>query len=206
MTAALILAGGRSRRSGRTHKSCRKSPGRPGTWVDEQIARLRAAHFAPILLVAGQRSRRAWSCVHHRTRRSVNFKSAQGGAFSSILCGLGALRMATLLVQSDTPIPPPAQVQYLRKAMRTPGVKFAQFRDQRGHGGHPVLLNKMLVNSLVQSPLPTQVSRLDRILGELEPSVRAVLSIRRYRSYPILNTRHEWLAAQAWIRQWVRKK
>jgi len=206
MTPAVILAGGRSQRSGRIHKSCRRLPAQTRTWLDGQVLRLRRAGFAPIILVGGQRSRRLWRCCHYRVHRRVNRRASQGGPFSSILQGLGTGRSAALLVQSDTPIPPVWQLRRLRTALCSSKYWFAQFCDQKGQGGHPVLLGKNLVNKIVHhsSGEPT---RLDYILRGLPVETRARVVVRRWISFPsTLNTQREWQKGSRLLRRWGRKK
>ena len=204
MTAALILAGGRSQRSGRIHKSCRRFPGGTKTWLDRQVLRLRRASFAPIILVAGLRPRRLWRCGHLRFRRLVNFRAAQGGAFSSLQRGLRATRSAVLVVQTDTPLPPVWELRRLRAALRSPGMAAAQLRDQYGHGGHPLMLARSLADRIARHPPSSRDARLDKILRAQPAEARSPVFVRRFVSYPPLNTRREWRRGMIRLRRWGR--
>ncbi|AUW34129.1 NTP transferase domain-containing protein (plasmid) [Acidithiobacillus caldus] len=202
MLPAVILAAGRSRRSGRTHKSCRRVPGGHRTWLEEQVQRLRRAGFAPVRIIAGQRPRRLWRCSRLRARRRVNWEAARRGPFSSVKLAMPTPPRAVLLVQNDSPLPPNAQLRRLRSAVRAPAVMAVRLGDQRGHGGHPVLIAETLVQ---QIRALSDTERLDRVLLSLPASSMATLSVRRFRSFPRLNSVKEWKMAAAQLRVWARR-
>ncbi|WP_308165080.1 NTP transferase domain-containing protein [Acidithiobacillus ferrooxidans] len=197
-----MLAAGRSRRSGRIHKSCRRVPGGRRTWLEEQVLRLRRAGFAPVRIIAGQRSRRLWRCCRLRVRRRINWQAARLGPFSSVQLGMTTTSSSILMVQSDTQLPPNAQLRRLRLALSASAAMAVRLVDQRGHGGHPVLIGKTLAQHI---RAVSDAGRLDHVLQSLPANALATLSVRRFRSYPRLNRVKEWKMAMAQLRVWARR-
>jgi CTP:molybdopterin cytidylyltransferase MocA len=202
MVPAVILAAGRSRRSGRTHKSCRRVPDRHRTWLEEQVQRLRRAGFAPVRIIAGQRPWRLWRCSRLRVHRRVNWQAARLGPFSSVKLAMPTLPSPVLLVQNDNQLPPNAQLRRLRRAVHASTAMAVRLIDQRGHGGHPVLITETLARRIRAL---SDTERLDRVLLSLPANAMVTLSVRRFRSFPRLNSVKEWKMAAAPLRVWARR-
>lgn len=202
LLSAAIIAAGRSSRSGRTHKSCRKVPGKRRTWLEDQILRLRRGGFAPVWVIAGQRPRRLWHCSRLRVRRKINWHAARLGPFSSIRLATIVSSGAVLLVQSDTQLPPNGQLRRLIHASKSTGTMAAYLVDQRGYGRHPVLIRKTLVQRIVT--VDQSECRLDHLLQSLPVGTVATVPVHRFLSYARLNSIKEWIMAKHRLRVWAR--
>lgn len=194
MVAAVILAGGRSRRSGPLHKACRKIPGDTRSWVDRQVDRLRDAGFAPVMVVTGYRPRRMHHCFHRRVSYRHHFK-ASCGPFSTLQRVLQGLRGHLLLVQTDTVLPSLFDLRRLRRVMQNKLVAAASLVNIHGRGGHPLIVSASWAQQLSGLSWRSADARLDEQL-KLLPSDRYIrLKGGRYHSFSGLNTQREWHSA-----------
>ncbi len=199
MDAAIILAGGRSRRSGRQHKACRRVPGDGRNWVDRQVDILRQAGFAPVYLVTGYRPRRILACLHRRAMKRHNFR-ARRGPFSTLQVGLHNLSGPALVVQVDTTLPPVLWLRRLRRLAHARNVAAVSPIDRWGSGGHPLMVSQRWQPSLCAVPLGAADARLDRQLGYLSAVEHIRLPWNHYLRYSRLNTRREWCSARRKLR------
>jgi CTP:molybdopterin cytidylyltransferase MocA len=189
VTTAVLLAGGRSRRSGRRHKACRRLPGERRSWLDRQIDVLRAAGAHRIVLVLGHRPRRVFACLHRRITAVRNPHPAHG-SFSSLLYGLSAARGDVLVVPVDTPLPPAVE---LRRMLRTRhGSDAVVPMGHDGRGGHPVLLSQRFARNLTQLDPRNPEARLDVQLRNLAPERRRHLRLAVRSTRLNLNTEQAW--------------
>ncbi len=197
MTAAVIVAGGRSARSGRQHKSCRRFPvpGERRTWLDRQVDQLRRAGFAPVTVVTGLRPRRLLSCLHRRVRLR-HCRTARSGPFHTLCAGLGNVRGPVLHVQSDTVLPHVPLLRRLRHSGKRGRAVATSLRDQRGHGGHPLLLSGAFAGKLLDMFRKGGETRLDRELRRLSAQEYVRIPVRRQIGHPRLDSRRAWHAAR----------
>ncbi len=191
MIAAVLLAGGRSQRSGRRHKACRRLPGERRSWLDRQIDALRAAGIGRIVLVLGHRPRRVLACLHRRVVLVRNPQPALG-AFASLQYGLRAARDEALVSPMDTPLPAGAELRHMLRARRATDAVIAVGRD--GRGGHPVLLSRRFAQRLAQLDPTDAASRLDAQLRALAPEHRRRLKLKARSTRLNLNTEQAWRA------------
>ncbi|MBU2721383.1 NTP transferase domain-containing protein [Acidithiobacillus ferridurans] len=194
MAAAVILAGGRSRRSGPLHKACRKIPGDGRTWVDRQVDRLRDTGFAPIMVVTGYRPRRIHQCLHRRVTYRHHFK-AKCGPFSTLQRALQGLRGPLLLVQTDTVLPSLFDLRRLRWIMQGKSVAAASLVNTHGQGGHPLMLSPSWARQLLDLFWGSTDARLDEQLRRLPSGQYIRLNGRMNHSFTRLNTQREWNSA-----------
>ena len=166
------------------------------------MRRLHWAGFAPIRVIAGQRSRRLWRCCRLRVHRRVNFQAARLGPFSSVRLAADTAATAVLLVQSDTQLPANTELRRLRRALHISSVMAARLVDQHGHGGHPVLIAKVLAQHIRAAG---EGERLDKLLQSMPGAALANLPTRRFRSFPRLNDAQGWNKARAQLRVWARR-
>ena len=199
MDAAIILAGGQSRRSGRQHKACRRLPGDGRSWIDRQVDILRQAGFAPVYLVTGYRPRRVLACLHRRAMKRHNFR-ARRGPFSTLQVGLHNLSGPALVVQVDTTLPPVLWLRRLRRLAHARNVAAVSPIDRWGSGGHPLMVSQSWLPSLCAVPLGAADARLDRQLGYLSAVEHIRLPWNHYLRYSRLNTRQEWCSARRKLR------
>lgn len=169
MPTAILLAGGRSSRSGRQHKACRRLPG-GGAWLDRQIDALRAAGCGEVRLVLGARPRRVLACLHRRVSLRLNRRHVLG-PFVSLQSGIAPISDDVLILPIDVPAPPRWLVHALTRALQL-GVTVAAPRH-RGRGGHPVLLARSFAETLSHLDPTAPDARLDRQLRALPRAQRA---------------------------------
>lgn len=199
MDAAIILAGGRSRRSGRQHKACRRVPGDGRNWVDRQVDILRQAGFAPVYLVTGYRPRRILACLHRRAMKRHNFR-ARRGPFSTLQMGLHKLSGSALVVQVDTTLPPVPWLRRLRRIAHARNIAAVSPIDRWCSGGHPLMVSQSWLQSLCAVPVDAADARLDRQLGYLSAAEHIRLPWNHFLRYSRLNTRREWCSARRKLR------
>ena len=191
MIGAVILAGGRSRRSGRVHKACRHLPGESRSWIDRQIDALRAAGIARIFVVIGHDPRRVLACLK-RNVTLVRNPHPERGAFTSLQCGLKRSTGDLLVAPLDVPVPDAMRLRRLITALR--GVYAALPTDHNGRGGHPVALSRLYARKLCAITSNSPDARLDRQLHALGP--KRCRRLLMYRTNPRhnqnLNTQRAW--------------
>ena len=107
-----------------------------------------------------------------------------------------------LLVQSDTQLPTNAQLRRVRRAVHASVAMAVRLIDQRGYGGHPVLIAEALAKRIRAL---SDAERLDRVLLSLPANAMVTLSVRRFRSFPRLNSVKEWKMATTQLRVWARR-
>ncbi len=199
MDAAIILAGGQSRRSGRQHKACRRLHGDGWSWIDRQVDILRQAGFAPVYLVTGYRPRRVLACLHRRVMRRHNFR-ARRGPFSTLQLGLHNPSGPALVVPVDAILPPAPWLRRLRRSAHARNIAAASPIDRWGGGGHPLMLSQCWSQSLCAVPVDAADARLDRQLGYLSAAEHIRLPWQHFFRCPRLNTRREWRSARHKLR------
>lgn len=155
----IILAGGRSQRSGRRHKACRLIHGRP--WLAIQLKRLRHARLTAICVVGGYRQRLVWRCATRPVVRRINGHPEQG-PYATLLRGLQGLGESVLILPLDCPVPDPPTLYRLRHALRRSPV--AALWPPVGPGGHPVALSLPVARQLMRIAPASPEARLDRQL------------------------------------------
>ncbi|WP_414041003.1 NTP transferase domain-containing protein [Acidithiobacillus sp. M4-SHS-6] len=195
MACAVILAGGRSARSGVQHKSCRKVPDDARTWIDRQVDRLEHAGFAPIIVVTGYRPRRVHLCLHRRVTLRHHFKAGEG-PFSTLQRALQNMRKPVLVVQTDTVLPSVSDLQRLRRVMQNKTIAAANMVNDRGRGGHPLILSVFMARNLRELPCTNSDARLDRQLNYLSSEQYIRLKGRIDHSFSRLDTQREWCSAR----------
>ncbi|MHB1281564.1 MAG: nucleotidyltransferase family protein [Acidithiobacillus sp.] len=199
MAAAIILAGGQSRRSGRRHKACRHLSGERRSWIDRQVDILRQAGFAPVLVVTGHRPRRVLACLHRRVGRRHNFQAGRG-PFSTLQVGLHHPSDHGLVVPVDTILPPVPWLRRLRRSAHARNIAAVSPIDRWGGGGHPLMLSQCWSQSLCAVPVDAADARLDRQLGYLSAAEHIRLPWNHFLRYSRLNTRREWCSARHKLR------
>lgn len=190
MITAVLLAGGRSRRSGRRHKACRRLPGERRSWVDRQIDSLRAAGAGRVVLVLGHQPRRVFACLHRRVMIVHNRRPARG-PFASLQTALHVIRHHDALVSPlDAPLPPITQLKRLLRARHGADAAIAVGRDRRA--GHPVLLSRGTVQRLKQLEPTASTARLDAQLQLMGPRRCRRVSLAVSSTRGNLNTERAW--------------
>lgn len=191
MIVAVLLAGGRSQRSGRRHKACRHLPGERRSWLDRQVDALRAAGIGRIVLVLGHRPRRVLACLHRRVVLVRNPQPARG-PFVSLQCGLRAAGADALIVPLDAPLPPAVELRHMLQARHDADALVPFGADELG--GHPVLLSQHFVQRLARLDPTDAASRLDTQLRTLAPERRRWLKLKVRSTRLNLNTEQAWRA------------
>ncbi len=191
----MILAGGRSSRSGRQHKSCRTVSGDARFWIDRQVDRLRDAGFAPIVVVTGYRPRRLRACLHRRVLFRHHFDAGRG-PFSTLQRALRSLRGPVLAVQTDTVLPAIRDLHRLRRAIQGHDVAAASLVNRQGHGGHPLMLSEPWCQYLAHMSWRNPDARLDTQIRGLSPDQYVRLSRNAPMLFANINTRSAWHSAQ----------
>ncbi len=191
MKTAVILAAGRSARSGRVHKAGRRLRwrGQTHSWLDAQIDRLRCAGYRRIHLVLGINPRRVLKHLHRRVILHINPRG-QGGSFASLCCALAHIRGSALIVPLDNPVPERALLYRLHQTRRT---HVAAQPRHRARNGHPVLLNPNLIAHLLRLDPGQPKARLDR---QIRACGEAVARIDSHDPRCIMNLNRE----QDWVR------
>ncbi|WP_215843407.1 nucleotidyltransferase family protein [Acidithiobacillus montserratensis] len=195
MAVAVILAGGRSSRSGTLHKSCRKVPGDLRSWIDRQVDRLRYAGFAPVIVVTGLRPQRVHRCLHRRVSFRHHFKAVQG-PFSTLQRAVKNIRNPLLIVQTDTVLPSVSDLQCLRRTMQNQTIAAASMVNDCGSGGHPLMLSGFMARNLQALLWENPDARLDKQLSYLPPEQYKRLNRKMDHSFPRLNTQREWCSSR----------
>jgi molybdenum cofactor cytidylyltransferase len=151
MIAAILLAGGQSRRMGRLKPLLDWGPpgGSAVTLVEYQVSQLRAAGCAPVIVVLGYGADEVRPAVHRAGAQAVINELYAEGRASSVRVGAGALPEATeAVVMLNADQPRPAWVtQRLLKAQRDSGRPIAVPTFQ-GHRGHPAVFSRALIPGL----------------------------------------------------------
>ena len=199
MDAAIILAGGQSRRSGRRHKACRHLSGERRSWIDRQVDILRQAGFAPVLVVTGHRPRRVLACLHRRVGRRHNFQAGRG-PFSTLQVGLHYPSNHGLVVPVDTILPPVPWLRRLKRTLHTRTILAAGPIDRWGGGGHPLMVSRYWSQRLCEVSVDATDARLDRQLGHLRTAEYMRLPWNHFLRHPQLNTHREWCSARHQLR------
>jgi nicotine blue oxidoreductase len=167
MIAALILAGGASKRMGGP-KALLPFPDQP--LVAAQWLALRFSSLDPLRVVVGVGSRRVIDGSGLARENFVVNKRPAGGPFSSLQVGLKALlrddTWPAVVVQPVDAFPPnPGTVVSLAKALAERR-SLAALPSYGGRGGHPVMLSRPLCKQLLT--LKGKAARLDEVLHRLE--------------------------------------
>jgi molybdenum cofactor cytidylyltransferase len=167
MIAALILAGGNSRRMGEP-KALLPFPDLP--LVAAQWLALRGAGLDPLRIVVGRDAERIAAGSGLARENFVRNRARGTSLFSSLQRGLTALLAAddwpAVLVQPVDALPPhPSLVVSLAERLLQGGL-LAVIPAHRGRGGHPVLLAREVAQEMLD--LDPRTARLDEVLHRLE--------------------------------------
>ncbi|HVP67067.1 MAG TPA: NTP transferase domain-containing protein [Anaeromyxobacteraceae bacterium] len=167
MIAALVLAGGDSRRMGES-KALLPFPDVP--LVAAQWLSLRAAGLDPLRIVVGADAHRVVAGSGLARENFVRNRSRAGTLFSSLQAGLRALLAAddwpAVVVQPVDALPPhPALVVALAQRFLEGGLLAVTPAHHR-RGGHPVILAREVAEEAVG--LDAREARLDDVLRRLE--------------------------------------
>lgn len=190
MSTAIILAGGRSSRSGRIHKGLRTldCAGRSISWLEYQIQQLRRAGFSRIVLATGFRPRPLLGKARG-TQHAHNAHPARG-PFSTLQQALkGFVSQQTLLVPLDNPVPAPAVLFHIRRALQNKQIAKPCYQ---GRGGHPLLLSKAVVQHLLNVDPAAADARLDHQLRRLAHTEIARVGVTTPLVRTNLNNQRQW--------------
>lgn len=190
MSTAIILAGGRSSRSGRIHKGLRtlNCAGQPISWLEYQIQQLRRAGFSRIVLATGFRPRPLLNKAAG-TQQTHNPNPAHG-PFSTLQQALkGFISQQTLLVPLDNPVPAPAVLFRIRRALQNKRIAKPCYQ---GRGGHPLLLSKAVVQHLLKVDPAAADARLDHQLRRLAHKDIARVGVTTPLVRTNLNNQRQW--------------
>lgn len=190
MKRAVILAGGRSSRSGRIHKALRsiRHKGERCSWLEYQIRQLRAAGYQRIVLATGFRSRQL--VAQGSLTVQMHNPDPRRGPFSTLQQGIkGFTPGHTLLQPLDNPVPTPGELFKIRQALKQKQVAKPCYA---GRGGHPLMLSNQLVKELKGSLSEGPEARLDKQLRKLEQDQIARVGVRSPQILSNLNTARQW--------------
>lgn len=202
MSTAVILAAGRSSRSGRIHKGLRQlRRGEQSTgWLEYQIAQLRRAGFRRIKVVTGYRPRLLKTQIKALGATQSHNPLPARGPFSSLQQALkGFTGEHTLLVPLDNPVPTPGVLYKIRRAMKGNADKQVAKPCFQGRGGHPLILHKTLVQQLKTAASEGTNARLDRQLQQLPANKTARVRVKTPQVRLNLNTPQQWVRYQKTI-------
>jgi len=167
MIAALVLAGGSSRRMGQP-KALLPFPDVP--LVAAQWLALRAAGLDPLRIVVGADAARVSAQSGLSRENFVRSRARADTPFASLQAGLRALLAAddwpAVVVQPVDALPPhPSLVVSLAQRFLEGGL-LAVIPAHRGRGGHPVILAREVAEEALG--LDPREARLDELLHRLE--------------------------------------
>jgi len=190
MSTAIILAGGRSSRSGRIHKGLRQitTNGIGYSWLEYQILQLRKAGYQRIILATGFRPRRLLAKATGTLQK--HNPTPENGPFSTLVNALSGFSSGhTLLVPLDSPIPSTKILYRLRLAIK--GNKAAK-PSFSGRGGHPLLLSNHVVKNLKRVDVHADEARLDKQLRLLDNCSVARVKVSSAKVLCNLNSETQW--------------
>ncbi|MCP4596778.1 nucleotidyltransferase family protein [Neptuniibacter sp.] len=190
MNTAVILAGGRSSRSGRIHKGLRSlsANGDRYSWLEYQVQQLRKAGYQRIVLATGYRSRRLLAKSSGALQK--HNPTPANGPFSTLLSALKGFNTGhTLLLPLDNPVPTQGTLHRLRSALK--GNKAAK-PCYAGKGGHPLLLSNCVVKKLKRVDVHAEEARLDKQLRLLDNSTIARVAVTTSNVLCNLNSEKQW--------------
>ncbi len=193
MKIAVILAGGKSSRSGRIHKGCRQLifRGKRISWLEQQVILLREQGYRQVVLATGYRPRQLLANVRSVVQQRHN-STPQKGPFSTLqqaLTGLTRYASHVLLTAIDTPIPKNSIMFALHRKFKGKQLVSPVFK---GRGGHPVLLSKAVVKQLMAVDLASKNARLDHQLRMIPLSDKARLNVTSPQVCLNLNNHWQW--------------
>ncbi len=190
MSSAVILAGGRSSRSGRIHKGLRqlRHQGQEISWLERQIIALRQGGYQRILVATGYRSRRLLAKCLHATQKH-NCQPARG-PFSTLQSALQGFHSGhTLLVPLDNPVPSAGLLYRLRMSLKG---SVAAKPVYAGKGGHPLLLSAEVTQQIKHTDPLAADARLDRQLRQWPLEQIARVGHKSTLIHCNLNTKKQW--------------
>jgi len=190
MSTAIILAGGRSSRSGRIHKGLRQisCDGKQLSWLEYQIRQLRNAGYLRIVVATGYRSRDLLAKAGSALQKHNPKPSA--GPFSTLQQSTKGFSSGhTLLVPLDNPVPVAGILHRIRMALRGRDVAKPSFE---GRGGHPLMLSPRFIKTLQQVDLNAENARLDKQLRQMNHNAIARVEVNSSLIHYNLNTTTQW--------------
>ena len=152
--AAIILAGGASRRMGRP-KALLAAPGTGGTFLERLIG-VMGLHCSPVIVVLGHEAERIRAGVSRQSEAVfvVNAKYAEG-QLSSLQCGLGEVAAGSpgfMFMPVDLPLVQPETVARLAAAFEGPRRPLLAIPRFEGRRGHPVCCARELIPEFLGLP------------------------------------------------------
>jgi len=191
----VLLAGGQSSRMGQPKGTLKFD----GTfWLEQQLQRLAQCGIKKVVLVLGYDNEiyrqefswmqtNAWLCHLDLKIKVIINTQPERGSFSSLQCGLKHIGNECFVLPIDTPCPKPFVWANLEKSKKH---SFACIPEKDGKGGHPVLLSKEFIKSLMIVSLKDRNARLDTQLRILKSKVR--VKVEDSRIHENLNTLQDW--------------
>lgn len=150
MTAAVVLAAGRSARMGRP-KAFLPHIASGSTFLSHLVAAAHAAHALPILVVGRADDPELQAEVVRRGAVFVENREASRGQLSSVLAALDsfgpAVPDAMLLLPVDVPMVTPAVLGQLMAAAKSSSASIVR-AAYHGRHGHPVLFKRTVFDEL----------------------------------------------------------
>lgn len=181
--AAVVLAGGEGRRMGGPKGLV---PFGAELLLTAQLRRLRTAGVDLVRVVVGDNQPAYLSVLPEMEPCLVADPRCRFGPFGSLCAGIAQLTQLPwqrlLMLPIDVPCASPAVVAQLAASSAE-----ATVPRHGGHGGHPVVLSRLLAESLLE--LDPATTRLDHVLRGLPPGARRDIEVEDPDVIADLNTR-----------------
>lgn len=170
-TPLVLLAGGKSSRMGVPKGLMRISPNDP-FWIEQQLGRFKAAGGKNVVVVLGYDQEKYLEAMPTLNPIMAINPLPEFGPFSSIQCGLRRFASAesAFVCPVDVPI---AGSEVLQALLRARDGSDADLRvclpTYDGRGGHPVLLSRKFIGTLLEVSPDSEGARLDVQIRRCSP-------------------------------------